>query len=235
MKKEMKITAKGLFLLERIIRSCPPRISNGGLGTKKMLFSLAKEKKDLFANDLLEKLQIKDFFGSVFSHFFGVAEELGVSKIDERFIVEYFSGEFHFSEITRKIEEGDIELMKYITPLFRHYVKITHLLMPVSIRGLVGNSFLVRYENGDMKFNILSLVPYKEDLPMFKKDTLVWMHLSSIVGIADKNLAEIALESQQRNASFWQACQKVSKIGIDTEALIQYNVWARDAFYLFQD
>lgn len=231
--EKMIMTAKGIYLLERIIRSCPPRMSNSGLEAKERLFALSKSGKSVFVSDFLERLEIEDLSKSVFGHFIDTAEELGVDKIDDRFVVEYFSGEFHSAEIARKVEEGDIELMKYITPLFKHYVTITHLLMPVSLEGLTENSFIAKYENEDMKINILSLVPYKEDLPVLEKNALVWMHLSSIIGIADRELAKVALESQRRNISFWQACQKVSKIGVDTEALIQYNVWAKKAFDLF--
>ena len=98
MKEKMKMTAEGLSLFERIIRSCPPRMSNSGLQAKERLFALSKSGKSIFVSDFLERLEIKDPSKSVFGHFFNTARKLGVDEIDEA-----------FAAATEEAEEGSEE------------------------------------------------------------------------------------------------------------------------------
>lgn len=228
------ITAEGIALFDRVIRSCPPRMSNSGLEAKAKLFALSKSGKNISVDYFLERLEIKDFSKSVFGHFFDVAEKLGVNEIDDRFVVEYFSGEFHSLEIAKKIEEGDIKLMEEISPLFKWYVTVMHMLMPCHIENLSESGFAVRYNNGEISFAIKNLIPYGCDLFGYEKNDLVWVHLSSVIGKADKKLAEIALESQEKNVVFQKACRKIPKGGLDVRALVQYSHWAKEACKMFQ-
>lgn len=232
--EKMIMTAKGIYLLERIIRSCPPRMSNSGLEAKERLFALSKSGKNISIDYFLEELEIKDLSESVFGHFLGAAEHLGVSEINDQFVVEYFAGEFHSSEIARKMEEGDIRLMEEISSLFKWYVTVMHMLMPCHIENLSKLGFAVRYDNGEMNFTIKNLIPYGCDLFGYEKDDLVWVHLSSVIGKADKKLAEIALESQEKNVVFQKACRKIPKSGLDARVLIQYSHWAKEACKMFQ-
>lgn len=233
MEKKIRITAKGLDLLERIIRSCPPRMSNSGLEAKRVLYDISKNGEAIFFDQFVRRLGITDLSGSVFGHFYEVASLVGVGEIDERFVVEYFSGEFHSSEIARKIERGDIELMKQVDPFYEWRVIVAHLLMPGFLEEVSETGFSVRYENGDISFIIGSLLPYGSDFLSFEKDMLVWVHLSSIIGRADPGLANVALESQKGNKLFREACTKVAKSGMDARALIQYSSWAKKACELF--
>lgn len=235
--RKIRITPEGLTLFERVMRSCPPRASNGGQETKRLLYNLANEKKDLNVGEFLKKLNVMDLSGTVFGHFFGIAEKLGVNEIDEQFVVEYFSGEFHSAEIIRKVDEGaidvDMDLMKKIEPLYKWFVIVSHLLMPAYLLGFSETGFIVRYQNGERNFNIKNLIPFSGDFLVFEKETLVWTHLSSIIGKADEKLAKIALESQKKNEFFQEAYRKVSRNGINAEALIAYHVWAKKAHNLF--
>jgi hypothetical protein len=233
MNQKMKITAKALVLLERIIRSCPPRMSNSGREAKNVLYKLSQRGEDLSWEDFLGELKIDNLSESVFGHFHNTAECMGVDEIDECFVVEYFSGEFHFKEIVRKIENNDVKLMEIIDPFARERISVAHLLRPGFLEDISGEGFSVRYENGDNSFITKNLFPYKADMSCFEKGSLVWIHLVSIIGLADRVMAKVALDSQEKNQPFIESCKPFLENGLDAGLLSTYSAWAENACGLF--
>jgi hypothetical protein len=222
------ITPEGLFFLERIVRSCTPTLTNGGMLGKEYLLSLVKNGSEITYDEFKRSFPKSNFnctgLYNVYDQLESVATEIGKNKIDANFILDFFSGDYHIERAGCDVKGSLFNGMK------ENYVNmeyISHILLPVEISEIGTDFFSAKYSNGNCFFEIKNLVAFQEEKEKIKIGDVVLAHYASIVfsGL-EKDVEVRMLSVQARNVVFMDACRLISEAGIDHSKMLHFP-WAK--------
>jgi len=234
MNRKIFFDVPGLVFFERLMRSCPPRSTNGGREFKEKLFLCSQEEKiqSDFAS-LMDKLGVIGWQETTFGHFFHYLIGQNTEVIGEREVIGYFGGMPHFNNISQKLESGQIDIPKSLGANYPFAVSVIHTLLLVTIESLDANLINARYENSEMSVLVHNLLPLAEFKNKMEAGMRVWTHLGSIVAVsADQGAEEFSLKLQKDSEKFMQICARFEEKGINT-ARLHYRAWAEIASTLF--
>jgi len=226
---EISMRPDGLFFLERIVRSCVPTPTNGGMAGREYLLGLVKKGEEIgfddFKNGFPSTVSRPEGSYDVYDHIRRVAEEGGVTGIGADFILDFFSGEHHIARAATDIREEKIA--EIIGKKYAVMDYVSHVLLPVEITEAGRGFFSARYGNGDRSFPIRNLVAFPEETEKIRPGDFVLVHYASIVfsGIGSDTVSGM-LDAQARNGEFMDACRSVSGSGIDHSKMLHFP-WAK--------
>jgi hypothetical protein len=222
------INQSGLELLERIVRSCIPTFSNGGMEGKKYLASLVWKGEPVRFDDLLrgitkENMPVKKY--DLYVHIHEEAKKQETKDIGKDFLMNFFACHPHIDRAAFDIkEEGVAEVMggEYA---IKDYV--SHVLLPLTVTEIGDGFVCAKYENRDISFDVKNLVPIPEEKAFIKPGIPVLSHYASIVS-TDISVFEMGtlLKMQTTHDGFMEACEMVSKKGIDHAKMMHFP-WAK--------
>lgn len=219
---------RGLELLERIVRSCVPTLSNGGIEGKKYLALLVQKGKPVLFDDLVERIAKRSVLEKkydMYAHILEEAKRQKTKEIDKDFLMNFFACHPHIDRAASDIkEEGISEAMgeEYAN---KDYV--SHVLLPLTVTGIADGFVCAKYENKDISFEVKNLVPVPEEKAFIKPGIPVLSHYASVVH-TNVSIFEMQtlLKIQATHDGFMNACEKVSEKGIDHAKMIHFP-WAK--------
>lgn len=225
----IKIKPKGLFFLERIVRSCVPTPNNGGMASREYLLKLAKKGEKIEFDSFRDEFPLVNScpvgLYNVYDHIREAAEKDGLTEIDEDFILDFFSGNYHIERASYDIREEKIA--EIVGKKYAVMDYVAHVLLPVTISEIRNDFFSATYSNGGCSFEIRSLVAFPEEKEKIKLGDFVLIHYASIVfaGV-EKDVVSRMLAAQFKHDEFMNACKSISASGIDHSKMLHFP-WAK--------
>jgi len=231
MPKELYISERGMDLLERVIRSCPPEMTNGGLEAKKILFNLSRKKDPVKWSDLVATLPVEHFELSIFAHIQSIAEEKSVAEIDDLFIADYFGGSPHIDRVRGFVKYHDFSMTGdlHYEPKFL----VSHILLPVQIVDVSEHGFVGVY-HGNVDIIMKNLIPYVGESRLIEASATVLCHHSSIISVCSRyEVVDALMKAQFSSETFSSSCLGIKGAVIDHARMISFP-WAKQAQKLFR-
>jgi hypothetical protein len=230
----MIITKSGLIMLEKMVRSCPPTPTNGGMSSKEYLLGLCKQGKEItfieFRKNFPRVYGVKCLY-DVYEHINEYLESEGITKIKEEDIIRFFAGRPHIERAI--IDIKDEGLVEIIGASYADKALVSHVLLPVEIIGKDGKYFYGIYHGAEMEIHIKNLVPFPEAEHKITVGGKVLTHYASIVSSdVDPKMEKEIIKNQSKNADFMKACATVLKQkGIDHKKMLHFP-WAEKVLSL---
>lgn len=222
------IGQSGLNLLERIVRSCVPTLSNGGIEGKKYLAMLVQKGETVPFNDLLEGIAknsqlIKKY--DMYAHILEEAKAQKVREVDRNFLMNFFACHPHIDRASQDIKDECIAEAISLEYAWKDY--ISHILLPLVVINTADGLVCAKYENKDISFEIKNLVPIPEEKSCIKPGIPILSHYASIVS-TDISIFEMGtlLKMQTTHDEFMDVCEKISEKGIDHAKMLHFP-WAK--------
>lgn len=222
------IGQSGLNLLERIVRSCVPTLSNGGIEGKKYLAMLVQKGESIPFNYLLEGIAknsrlIKKY--DMYEHIHEEAKAQKIKEIDRCFLINFFACHPHIDRASQDIKDECIAEALGSEYAWKDY--ISHILLPLVVTNVADGLVCAKYENKDISFEIKNLVPIPEEKSCIKPGISILSHYASIVS-SDISVFEMGtiLKMQTMHDEFMDVCEKISEKGIDHTKMLHFP-WAK--------
>ena len=224
-----KITVDGLFLLERVVRSCVPTPNNGGMASRDYLIELVKKGQEISYESFLKGFpsQICPVgLYNVYDHLGSFASEKEVNEIDGEFVLNFFAGNQHIERA-----EYDVREEKIAEIIGKRYALkdfVSHVLLPVIVTEKSKEFFCAKYVNGHLSFPLKNLVAFPEESYRIKVGDIVLVHYASIISSnIDYDMAQLIFAIQYENKEFMKACMAISNDGIDHQKMLHF-AWAKN-------
>lgn len=225
---DMKLTSDGLFLLEKVVRSCVPTPTNGGMESREYLFSLVEKGLDVSVEDFKRSFPRKKCptgLYDLYDHIFEFASRKEVSLIDFMLIMEFFSGEEHIKKAWEDIEDEKIVEILGIDYATRDYV--SHVMMPVRIIDIKDGLFSVEYANDNVSFKSFDMVAFPEEQRKMHIGQWVLAHYASLlIADLDDQQVQFMLNLQKKSDNFMNACMSLKEKGIEHKKMLHF-AWAK--------
>jgi hypothetical protein len=171
-----------------------------GLQHERVVVGLAEEERDVFLEEIKEKLGKKVF---LYDDIVDYASSLGKDRIDEDLIISYFGGKRHIDKILKDLESIKMDASGKDMYLFHHLLKRVVFIVHEGIISGV-------YHNGASIIKIDNLIPFKNEQDKITSGDEGLIHFSLIIASqisCPEAVKEILLE-QRSNPVFRRAIKE---------------------------